>query len=338
MRLLSLTILAMSVHGMVRCPSDSVSAGSWTRSSDGTKCWTVLPSKCSFTCCADKCASIGASLPCVQNSQIKRELMRVTESYGSWWVGLYQRPADDSRTHTGWYRWAAQNCSSAFRYWDLREPNDRDCMQENCAVSNRLYSSRGALVRRFEWFDEPCTARQACVCEYPGAISDTLTAERAILNQVADRPLTRSSGCSFSTELEAFAGFRLLLPLGILLCTAATVTSVIRQKRRRARELISRGLGGTSTSTSVPLAVAMPTAHGHARPSHVTTAVPVAQGNPVATAVAVAAVQGTPVPGGAPQMTVASRVSAPVPVATATPSTTLPSAVPIATAVAAPVA
>jgi len=276
----------------------------WTRSADGEKCWTVLPSECHFSCCVERCAELRASLPCVRSALENAQLTDVVEPYGGWWVGLYQRPYYDGRARSGWSRWAGENCSSKFNYWDVHEPNDVDCEQENCAVANRPYSRRGSRVSKFSWLDERCDALQTCVCEWPGRPSPTVLDDRHYLIAEAGTPMSNTSGCTYNQELEAFAGFRLLLPLGILLCTAAAITSIIRQRRRRAMEMMSRGvIDALGANVGVPVAIAMPIAHGASTlPAHVTTAVPVAQGSPVPSGVAIAAVQGTPIPGGRQQM------------------------------------
>ncbi|KAL3930066.1 MAG: hypothetical protein SGPRY_001691, partial [Prymnesium sp.] len=237
-----LLLLALA-RGELQCPSGG--GLSWRLAASGERCYGLLPSSlCSFNCCIEECRRNGASLPCVRGDEDQRELTERTRRHGSWWVGLYQPPTHDQRTTLGWNSWAAANCSSTYTNWDKDEPSDRDCVQQNCAVSSRVTSIFGSSLRKYAWEDERCDASKLCVCEWPGRPSEAVLMDVGRLQKAAGQSLPRSSGCLFGNELDSFAGLRLLLPLGVLLCTAAMLTSVIRHKRRRARELISRSMRG----------------------------------------------------------------------------------------------
>ena len=267
---------------------------------DDSKCYSILPAEHTFLSCASQCDSFGASMPCVRDSRDNRELKSLTDRYGAWWVGIYQDPSRDYRSRLGWNLWAAANCTSRYSSWDEHEPNDFDCLHESCAIANIEINGRRS-TSRYRWLDDKCDRRRVCVCQWPGSQAPALTTHAQPLIRRAGQPLSRASGCLLSTDLEAFAGFRLMLPLVILFCTAAGVSSIIRQRRRRARDPMAFGRDGRlrPMGASVPAAIAMSALHNSrsvVQPG-VATAIPVAQGNPVAAAVPVVPIHGVPVSG-----------------------------------------
>jgi hypothetical protein len=195
-----LATLATSVAAQISCPTATSETGQWSRNRNGDKCWAVLEDACSFECCVQRCGALGASTPCVQDTQDNRDLTGLAGSR-PWWVGMYQSPARDSRTLFGWNQWGAQNCSSNFHDFGIHEPNDWDCLQENCVVANRPYSSYGNARSRYRWLDEPCNRIRHCVCEWPGAPSSNVLQDGPTLTREAGRPLPRSSGCLLRQRL-----------------------------------------------------------------------------------------------------------------------------------------
>ena len=175
MKMLSYTHFLLSVpwwtlSQALQCPSG------WSQSHDNQRCYMVLQdSMYSFTNCVNRCEYLGASTPCIRNSLDNNELTELTQAYGAWWVGLFQSPTRDYRTQLGWDQWAAVNCTSNYQSWDYYEPNDWNCIQENCAIANKALSGR-RVTSRFRWLDEPCDVSQWCVCQWPGTPTEGLSA------------------------------------------------------------------------------------------------------------------------------------------------------------------
>ncbi len=128
-------------------------------------CYTITMESGSHSRCADVCAKLNASLPCVGTAAESDFLAGLIGGTPTW-LGAYQSPSDQG-TDVGWPNWAMAGCDSKFVHWAPGEPNDspRGGGREDCAVVGLAGGGGG-------WYDAPCSWEgPRCACEYPGGLS-----------------------------------------------------------------------------------------------------------------------------------------------------------------------
>ena len=173
------------------CNALSTAPGASSSSSSSSSLWTPYGDKCygepagvgarlTFGECSAVCAAANATLPCVVDGCHSYWLAALAGT--SQWLGTYQAASIGtwaSMPLAGWNEhWAAAGCASTFsgwRTWLIGDgvPDDYGFMQEACAV----------VAPRQPWDDQRCSARHACVCEYPGAFAANFSSDLARLER-----------------------------------------------------------------------------------------------------------------------------------------------------------
>ena len=218
------------------CPSG------FTLGPSGTKCFGVLP-PARLDECRARCSALNASLPCVTDSADNGALATLF-SRGQVdkpvFIGLFQAllPGKGSTgTRSGWdvANQAAAGCSTDFVRWSRAQPDDRSCVEENCAV---MAGPSG------DWYDIPCDASMACVCQWPGRTDHLFERYLPVALQRAGERMRPSSGCQALARLGSWSFFGAPLLL-LLLFTGCVMRTRHRGRRGRPfRVQVERGAFG----------------------------------------------------------------------------------------------
>jgi hypothetical protein len=191
------------VVAMPECPDGAL----WELAPNERKCygvpdgWASLrrSSERTIVECAHLCAEHNATIPCVLDEDDNLALGKFWQrrGQGAMFVGRYQTLSQfqgETPSRSGWnyQNHAAEGCSSTFNNWEIQDPNDFGCVEENCGFG--IWSDR---TRTLLWGDARCDLElHTCVCEWPGTTSDEFHEYMDEGLRRAGEPLRSSTGCS----------------------------------------------------------------------------------------------------------------------------------------------